>query len=380
MQLYFIPYLLLSGILYFLYLNEAGKIKFFTSTTSIWIAYIILWIFIGLRGHIMSDFIIYYGYFNNCPNLFNLGDLNFKGLFEPGFILYTAIFKTFSTNYFAWIAFNTLIDLIVLAYVFRRYCQSMILPLIFFIAFNGLLIEFNLYRNIKAIDLFLLSLPYLEHRKIVPYMILNIIGVTFHSSALLFLPLYFVLTIQMPVWLMWGGFVVANVIYIFNIPIANTITDHISFLNGIKAYDKLMGYASHDAEFKFSIGFIERTLSFLLFTLLYKRLVALRYSNHIFYNCFWLYYCSFLILYEVSIFAERVPYLFMFSYWILYPAISDLKYRYRQYVNIGISILVLLKIINSYNNPPSQYENIMTGISDYQTRKKIQYKFLRDSK
>lgn len=326
----------------------------------------------------LTDFISYYPLYNDTNSLWNLTESSFNVLVEPGFVVYMSFFKSMGFDYFAWIAISSLFDIIVLAIVFKRYCKSMILPLIFYIAFNGLLIEFNLYRNIKGMDLFLLSLPYLQERKILPYIVLNLIGCLFHSSSILYIPLYFVLNYRMSQWMKWSGFIIANIIFWFNIPIMTSLLDSLSMLEGVHAYEKIMGYDSKSAEeYKFSIGFIERTFAFVLFTLMSDKLSASNKINNIFYNCFWIYYCSFLLFYEVYVFVERIPYLFIFSYWFLYANVMYIKTKFRQLIRVCVKTLVVLKIITSYNIPTYEYENLIFGISSYDVRKNIAEKNMK---
>lgn len=370
---YSIPYLTVVIILFCLYLVETRKLK--AGSLSIngarWIAYVLMWAFVGLRGHIMSDFISYYPYYERYPDIFHLSSADFLNGFEVGFNIYTSIIKTFTDNYFVWVAVNTLIDIMVLAWFFHRYCRSMILPLIFFMAFNGLLMEFNLYRNMKAIDLFLLSVPYLLSRKWLPYFALNILGLTFHTSSALYLPLYFLLTLRMPKYVLWGGFIFANIIFIANVSVIGSIINNLSFIQNLQAYDKLTGYANEGSEYKISIGYLERTISFLIFALLYKKMAKEDKSNVFFFNCYWIYYVSFLVFYEVSVFVDRIPTLFIFSYWVLYPHAVSLKYRYGQFVRLFIALLIPMKIISAFNYDGASYENILFDKPDFYKRKAI---------
>ena len=367
----FIPYLLISSILFFLYLGEQGKIKHVSVKGSRWIAYILLWIFIGLRGHVMSDFISYYPYFNETPDLLNLSKYFYEQRFEPGFIIYTTTFKLFCSNYFCWVAFNTLIDLLVLAWFFHRYCKSMILPLIFFIAFNGLLMEFNLYRNMKAIDCFLLSIPYLQQRKALIYFLLNILGFLFHSSSILFLPLYFILNVKFPMVIVWGLFIFSNVIFLGNIKVISNILNNLSFIEALGLYDQVMSYGEKAEEVKLSFGYFERSAAFIIFIIFYPKLLKKNSVSCIFFNSYLIYYCSFLTFYEVSVLVERIPYLFMFSYWVLYPNIITLPNKYSQFIKAGVSLLVILKIISGLNNPASKYENIIISNPNYNARRAL---------
>lgn len=314
----------------------------------------------------------YYPYFKECPPLTEVGlGYNFNNLFEIGYNYFTSFQKIFIRNYFVWVAVNSLIDLSVFAWFFHRYCKSMILPLIFFIAFNGMLLEFNLYRNVKAIDLFLLSVPSLIERKPLKYFCLNLLGITFHASAALYLPLYFIINRPMGKLGIWGGFILSNVIFLLNIRIIGTVINNISFIQGLETYDKLTGYNNTAEEYKISIGYLERTISFLIFSLLYYRITKKSHAYHLFYNCYWIYYCSFLVFYEVSVLVDRVPMLFMFSYWVLYPASIDCKNRYGQLIKTFTSVLVILKIMTGLNSPMIKYENLITGISSFEQRKEI---------
>lgn len=372
-----IPYILLCLFLIFLYLNETRKIKLISVASARKVSFVVLLIFIGLRGHIYSDFVNYYIFFENLPDLFNFTSSAFTDwLFEPGFVLYSSIIKTIVPDYFGWVFVNTLIDLLVFRYVFRRYTASQILPVIFFIAFNGLYIEFNLYRNVKAIDLFLLSLPFLEKRKCLPYMLLNILGTTFHSSSIVFLPLYFILGKEIPRYIRWIGIIIANVIFLLQFGFVSDFLNSLSIFQSMSFYDKLSGHIENsEAGQNISFGYIERTFSILLFTLLYNKLVKQSRSNIIFYNCFWLYYISFLFFYEVQVLVDRIPTLFMFSYWVLYPNVLNLKFKSRQLIYIFSFILVFLKVFLSNSISPAKYDNVLFGIDDYNTRKTIYENF-----
>ena len=206
-----IPYLIVATILLLLYLCERQRIKLLSPPSAGWIAFVVMLLFVGLRGHLYSDFINYYPFYNALPDIGHLNIGTFKRyLFEPGFIVYSSLIKSIGVDYFGWVAISTLIDLAVYRCIFRRYTDSVILPFLFFMAYNGLTIEFNLYRNAKAMDLFLLSLPHLEKRRIGRYMILNLLGTTFHLSSVVYLPLYFLLNRRLGKVIRWGGIVFAN--------------------------------------------------------------------------------------------------------------------------------------------------------------------------
>ena len=53
-----LPYLIVLFLLFILYRSEQRKIKYVKPKYAIWAAFLLILVFIGLRGHIMSDFIL----------------------------------------------------------------------------------------------------------------------------------------------------------------------------------------------------------------------------------------------------------------------------------------------------------------------------------
>jgi hypothetical protein len=237
-------------------------------------------------------------------------------------------------------------------------------------AYNGLTIEFNLYRNAKAMDLFLLSLPYLERRKMGRYMLLNLLGTTFHLSSVIYLPLYFLLNRRLGKIIRWGGIVFANIIVIGEVGVIAKILSSLDIFQAMDFYNKLTHHtANSTAGYALSFGHIERTFSIVLFTILYKRLELQRPSNRIFYNCVWLYYLAFMLLHEVEVLVDRVPTLFVCGYWVLYSNVASLRWRWRQVVLAIALLLAIAKISIANQSIAARYESVLWKITPYNTRR-----------
>ena len=194
---------------------------------------------------------------------------------------------------------------------------------------------------------------------------------TFHSSSAVYIPLYFILNKEIPNFIKWTGIIVANAIFLLRISIISDFVNSLNIFQAMALVEKLSGYVENsEASQAISFGYLERTFSILTFTLLYKKLVTQRRSNIIFYNCFWLYYVTFLCFYEVQVLVDRIPTLFMFSYWILYPnVITSLRYKMRQIVYAVSMAFVFMKIYAGNTNPAAKYDNVIFGIEDYRSRK-----------
>lgn len=367
--LYSIPYIIIFGMLWFLYLNEIGRIKNGLSPCyASNVAFLVMLVFFGLRGHLYTDFLSYYPFFRDLPTIDKLDDF-FQGIFEPGFVIYSSILKTIAPNYFVWVFVNTLIDLLILRLAFKRYTHSLILPFIFFLAYQGLIIEFNLYQNAKSIDLFILSLPYLQQRKLLPYILINLLGATFHISAVIYIPLYFVLQKEFPRWLVWSSLIVANVIFLSNTHFTTNLIQLLGNFTDENILEKVILYQNMDNEYGFSFGYFERTFSILICTILYYKLNDQNSINKILYNCAFFYYVTFMFFSDVRVFAERIPLLLIFSYWILFSNIIVLRFKLRPIIVFLLIMISLLKVFTSSQSIMCYYDNLLWGVKSYEERK-----------
>ncbi len=373
--LYAIPYLIVFMLLCFLYLNETRKIKNgLSQKSSANVAFVVMFLFLGIRGHIYSDFVNYYAFFRDLPPITSLNE-EYKNLFEPGFIIYTSLIKTIVPSYYVWITINTLIDLLIFRIVFKRYTHSQILPFIFFMAYQGLIIEFNLYQNSKAIALFLLSLPYLERRKIVPYLVLNFVGATFHISAIIFLPLYFFIHKEFPRSLVWGIVVISNIIFWSNFHFTSYLLEHLGKFTNEDFLIRLLLYENKKEDFGFSFGYFERTISILICIIYSKKLAKQNPVNIVFCNAALIYYSTFMLFSDVRVFTERIPLLFIFSFWLLFTNLSILKFKYRPTILAFVIIISFLKVSVANQNIMCYYDNHLWGIKTYEERKSNVIKF-----
>lgn len=130
-------------------------------------------------------------------------------------------------------------------------------------------------------------------------------------------------------------------------------------------------YSDMDQSYGLSFGFVERFLSIFICTVLYNKLVAQNGINIILYNCALAYYCSFTIFADVQVFAERIPLLFIFSYWLLFPNIFSLKYNYRRLIHGTLLLLSLSKIFIGSLKSTCFYENLVWGIKSYEEKSNI---------
>lgn len=387
---YSFPYLILFFYLTVLAFIEFRLLKFGKDIKYVRYAAIFAFVFFfGLRGFVFSDWEIYYHLFDKIPSIWDGGlssvlsqdftedfatDVSYgKTGYEMGFIYFTVLFKSIIPDYFAFVFFNTLIEIILLDIFIRRYSPYYVFSIILFIAFGGLLIECNLMRNIKSMLLFFLSLKYLQERKIVPYMLLNGLGLLFHSSAIVFFPLYFFFHKEFPKWLMWAIFVVGIFLTMLHVVYLKPLMLGFSEIIGGRLGVQIKLYFASDLysqAYGISIGYIERVITYLLIIFFKDKLVERNKYNILFINAYILYFIVFFYFSEVMVAVERLSLIFVFAYWILYPELLALvKDTVNKFiVFFAIIAFAGMKIVTATTNVFAKYDNLLFGIESMEER------------
>jgi hypothetical protein len=220
--------------------------------------------------------------------------------------------------------------------------------------------------------LFLISLNYLEKRKFIKYIILNIIGALFHITSLLYLPLYFILNKKIPRITLFILFCVGNLIFLLQVEWCKLVLTSLSALLPGRLGILLKVYLSsdlHSSAYGITIGYLERFFSFVFIYCFSQKLLMINKNNLIYINIFYLYIFIFLYFSEIAIILERVAALFIFPYWILYPQIySLLRNQYKKYFLLILLFYGILKLGIGNRNIFSLYDNVLLPYKSYQER------------
>ena len=326
-------------------------------------------IFFGLRGFILSDWINYYEYFYNCDLSYIFEWTSTQGATEPGFTLLCLIVKFIWKDFHFFVLICCIIDTLLLLKFFHKRIQNIPLALAIYICFEGLLISTNFMRNSIAILLFLNAIDYIEQKKKKKYFLCIAIAISFHVSALLYIPLYFFLHKKCNKWLYLSIFIFCNIVFIGKISLVSTtlnilgIDDSLSMK--VRAYTEI-----YDKSTKISIGYLERLLTGSLIFCYYNKLIEVRKENIVFINAAIAYFMCFFLLSEFEILSKRLCALFAFGYWMLW---MDLLKCFniennKKLFAVFISLYCILKIGSSTMLPDFKYENLLFGIQSYQER------------
>jgi len=373
-----LPYIILTLFILMISIFQIGlkfderSVKFINFT--VWALFIL---FFGCRGFIGWDWHSYYPFFKELKPLYQF-DFNTKSIYDKGFVIYASIIKSFTNDYRLFIFISTLIDGILLHFAFKKHLPKNLYAFAFimFIAMEGIILEANLMRNIKGILLFLLSIQYIEKRNILKFIILNLIGICFHWSSIIFLPLYFFIHKKIDLKIIIYIFIVGNIIYLSQLEYITPFLKIFSKYFGVTASEKTDWYfksAFFTKQYGITLGYLEKISTSFLIMLYYNKLIEKSKVNIIFINCFLIFIIINFYFSEVSIIITRLGNLFVFSYWILWPQIIGLSTNVSKYILfIFISVYLNLRVAKTTENILFKYDNVLFDkCQNFKEREKI---------
>lgn len=334
----------------------------------LFLAYFILLVFLGLRGYVYTDFVNYKPFFDMLDGFGGISEvILFKG-WEPGFVVYAALCKMLIPNYFAWNFISTIIDLFLLYKILERYSTNHLLSLMVFFVIGSAALEFNVLRNAKAIFIFLYALRYIEERRMWHYFAAIFIACLFHMSSVLFFPLYFILDKKWSKWVLITLCVVGAMIMILQFSFISNIVSRIPFADESRL-QQLASYLDDASSYKSIFGNVERIITMLIVIFFYDKLAKINKGKYLFINMYVLLYISFSFCSESATMVQRFQYMFIASFWILYPLLIEYAKKHRaSIIYLFIIGLLSLKLILIAGDPNLEYENVLTGVSTYESK------------
>ena len=110
---------------------------------------------------------------------------------EAGFDLLTRLMAESGLHYSIYFGLIAFIQIFLIYYTFRK--EGYLFPFLAFMIMTGAFLGWmSVIRQTLVWCLFVYAVPFIKQKKIVPYMICVAIGFTFHKTALLLVPLYFI--------------------------------------------------------------------------------------------------------------------------------------------------------------------------------------------
>ena len=345
------------------------------------IAAIAFLFFFGFRGYIYTDWTSYTEVFRRVEwdDLCKF-DITDERLHEPGFTLFCLLVKTLTGDYIFLNVFSITIYLV----LFLRFCkqfgiQNKPLVLMLFLAMDGAVIAINLIRNCISIAIWLNALIYIKEKKPLPYFALCLLALTFHFSALLFFPLYFLLNLKTNRWVFLCSFIFFFLFF---------LTKQSIILNALQILG-LEGALEVKAEAYTELYVTSRVLNpsgtleifalvilvFIYFSEITKRFKG---GGYIILNTLLLYFFAYYFCGEFKTMSDRISTLFVFARWMVWTEmISILFIENNRKLLAGIIFLYCFYMtVLNFNDPILEYDNVLTGAKSEAQRRQVYFKIV----
>lgn len=361
-------YLILLLFFFFLaYLDRYkynSNVAYFTIPQKItFISYVLFW---GLRGFIGTDCFWYYQWFQEL-NVNLVEAFRDRMDLEPGYITYAYIFKYHLWNNFhAFIFFSTLLNALFLHFIFKKSGFNIyILSFAIFVAFcaNS---EINNLRNIRAILLFFISIKFIEERRFLPFFLIQIIGLLFHSTSIFYIPLFFILCRNLKKWIL-PVVIIGFILVVGKLSPLTTVINRVAELLKGEYLVKALIFMDMDEPKGFSLGAISRLSLGLLLWYYYDKLSVPR--QRIYCNLTLMYLFCFSFFNEIPVFRLRFSMMFAPALCVVIPLfIKYSNYRNRKIVTLYLLLLTISQAIVNFQGSLFHYDNLLWGIGDINVR------------
>lgn len=360
----FIPYLILVSLFVVLaFFSERGTDK--TRTLLNVVCSTVFLLFFGLRGDVGND---YAGY---CARFYdfewsNVGDFflhpNSVTAMEPGFVLCIILCRYICPNFHFFLFLCTAFTYFLTYKFLSANVRNMPWALVIFICMGGLQLHIDFIRSAVCMALFMYSIRYVEERKLNMFLLLNLIGLSFHVSALLYIPLYFLYGVKIPNKIFVGVGIVGALLLFLNIPLASYICIFIDkVLWGTD--NMILDLRDFSILPTIPIGAVERLATGSLLLWRHRQTCGWYHSDrHRFYLLlFFLYYFFSSFLWDFPIIAMRLSLMFSFVYCIIWISLLEATVKSWKKIIfvIIIGIYMLLRLIVTTNTEVFRYASVL---------------------
>lgn len=222
------------------------------------IAFVPVFLVSAVRFDVGRDYMDTYVYtFNKV--LLDANDIRM----DLGFLYLNKIIAFFGANYqWIFVISSFIINFFICKVIFEK-SNNKFLSLFIYICGTLFFFSLNGIRQTMALALFYYSLKYIEKQNIKKYFFINIVGALFHASAILFLPLYFILSKKLSVKLK----LFLILIMIFILPISINIIHNLLLTTKYSMYITTGAYNPLDA---INVSTIINILLFVVYEYIYQ--------------------------------------------------------------------------------------------------------------
>lgn len=349
----------LIAVLYLFYAEKKGK----TQSKGLLFAFLMfLSIFIGLGDMIGGyDRYIYGEIFDSSADARIVGKsvnevLNVPGAFsEKGYMMLGYLLSFITTNRYVYILLSTVVMYVMYYFVIKRYSINYPLACIIFLGFFYYF-TITYLRQAMAVGIIWLSVQYIQKRHFLPFVVLVLLAYTFHNSALIFLPMYFIGSRRFSILSVFALLVVFFVLGFTSLP--KMFIEYIG--DTAEMEERVSHSASHWGDAR--IDYIIEVTFFLWVLVRNKNALPNDKSSLVFFNIFYA-FCAILLLFMRMGQGGRFGWYYMIgviyvlNHFVTYnQLIKDMKLFV-----VGLSFLLFYRVTNAWAFNLTPYKTFLTN-------------------
>ena len=215
---------------------------FYTRTSVTWskkllwfLACFSMWFVMAMRGrYVGNDTPVYYATFQR------ISSLSFREILtvyekDYGFYFLSKLISQLTQSWTVFLCITSYLSLFGIWRFVQENTTKPVLALYFFITIAFYLFLLTGIRQAIAINFCLLSVHYAKERRLLSFLLLVLLGASFHHSCLLFLPTYYVVGREYS-WKLFASIMIATFIGLFAYEaVSSTINELLDYSYGIEA-------------------------------------------------------------------------------------------------------------------------------------------------
>lgn len=212
--------------------------------------YVIFWgsiffLFYFLKDNkVGADYVTYLNHFQNIlPSDWSFLDWDEVPYpnFEKGYLCFTHIVSLISqTDLFFTFVMALSMSVLPMASI-KRFSKPVWLGVFLFFALGIYTDSFNILRQTIAMYICWLSIPFIVKRSFAKFLLITLLAFSFHKTALVFIPVYFLFNIKFTGKFYTVAFIAVGILYLLLLPLMSTLTVLLS-LNDYTEADVSGGY------------------------------------------------------------------------------------------------------------------------------------------
>lgn len=278
----------------------------------------------GLRFETGGDWDTYTAIFNAVPSL-SRGWLTHPLITHRhigvAFVALCSLVKTCGGSIQTLFFIVSAVNISLIALALPKYTRYPVLGLLAYYCLLFFSLEMIYIRQATAVSLCFFALQYMDSKRLVPYMLLVALASLFHVSAIVMVPLYWILPRRIPTWAYVVSIGIGAVVMLIGYPWITKVFLSVSSWLGDAYYQRALIYTSSSrfaVERVLSVGFVLNLLLMMVFLTVKQHVDAKRYGT-IHLNMFAMSLVLYYYCYELVEVSNRFRLFFLIGLIVLLP-------------------------------------------------------------